>query len=555
MPRFIHRPTLMLRVLVLVALLCAIPAARAGATTNQESWFEDDVNLYANPAGTLGQMRFLGVNRVRVAVRWQLIAPKPLSRRPPANFDASNPASYPAGTWNLWDQIVSDAKADGIALNFDLLGGAPLWATGPGAPRDGAVHLNWNPSPKEFESFARAVATRYSGNYDPVANRLDPGNPNDLPRVSFWSVWNEPDYGPGLAPQGVPGHLKVENSPRMYRNLVAAVWNALQATGHNHDSLVWGELAPRGALNWGVFSGMKPVIFLRAMFCVDANYRPLRGGAARIRGCPANAAGSRQFRARNPGLFRAAGVADHPYMRWYPPNKEQFPDPDSTSLGEIGNLTRALDRLQRVYGSHKRYPIYNTEFGYITTPPKHDTKKLPWLNQYKAAYYLNWAEYLSWKNPRIRSFSQYLLYDPLPATGHTDFGGFASGLVTFGKHARKATYAAWRLPLYLPVTTARRGSRLEVWGCARPAHFAEADTGDSQLVRIQFQRGARGPFKTLRTITVTDPHGYFDIRMSFPGSGTVRISWDYPAADQTLGYFDPTKPHTAYSRSVRVTLH
>ena len=542
------------RVLMLVVLMCAIPAP-AHATKAQESWLEDDVNLYANPAGTLGQLRFLGVNRVRVAVRWQLIAPSPLSRRRPRNFNAADPAAYPPGTWTIWDQIVNDAKADGIALNFDLLGGAPLWATGPGAPRDGQAHLNWNPSPKEFEAFARAVATRYSGDYDPGTEKLDPGNPADLPMVSFWSVWNEPDYGPGLAPQGVPGHLKIENSPRMYRNLVAAVWNALQATGHTHDSLVWGELAPRGALNWGVFSGMKPLIFLRALYCVDSNYRPLRGGAARIRGCPATAAASRQFRARNPGLFRAAGVADHPYMRWYPPNEEQFPDPDSTSLGEIGNLTRSLDRLQRVYGSHKRFPIYNTEFGYITTPPKRDNKKEPWVNQNTAAYYLNWAEYLSWKNPRIRSFSQYLLYDPLPSKSKTDFGGFASGLLTFGTHARKATYAAWRLPLYLPVTTALRGRSLEVWGCARPAHFAQTDTGATQTVQILFQRGSRGPFKMLRTIDVTDPHGYFDLHMRFPGSGTVRLSWDYPVADQALGYFDPMTAHTAFSRSVRITLH
>ena len=59
----------------------------------------------------------------------------------------------------------------------------------------------------------------------------------------------------------------------------------------------------------------------------------------------------------------------------------------------------------------------------------------------------------------------------------------------------------------------------------------------------------------LRTIAVTDPHGYFDLHMRFPGSGTVRIAWDYPVADQALGYFDPTTAHTAFSRSVRITLH
>ncbi|HEX4671373.1 MAG TPA: hypothetical protein VH279_03840 [Solirubrobacteraceae bacterium] len=545
----------MLRVLVLAMLLCAISATRAVAMNSQEAWFEDDVNLYVNPAGTLGQLRFLGVDRVRLAVRWYLIAPKPLSHRRPRKFNAANPAAYPPGVWNALDQIVIDAKADGIALSFDLVGGAPLWATGPNPPPDhGNVHLNWNPSPKEFGSFARAVATRYSGNYDSVTQKLDPGNPGDVPKVSFWSVWNEPNYGPGVAPQGVPGHLNIENSPRMYRNLVAAEWNALHATGHAHDTFVWGELAPRGAPSWGIFSGMKPLIFLRALYCVDANYRELRGEAATIRGCPANAAGSRQFRARNPGLFKATGVAVHPYMRWYRPDREKLPDPDYTSLGEIGNLMRTLDRLQRVYGSQKRYPVYDTEFGYITTPPKHDSKEFPWVSQNTAAYYLNWAEYISWRNPRIRSFSQYLLYDPIPAKSNNDWGGYASGLLTFGKHARKPTYAAWRLPLYLPVTTSGRGRRLEVWGCARPAHFAQADTGDTQIVEIQFRRGSSGPFTTLRTVPVTDPHGYFDLRMNFPSSGTVRVAWDYPASDGLLGSFDPMKPRTAYSRSVAITL-
>lgn len=542
------------RALMLAILMCAIPSARAHAMTGQESWLEDDITLYSNPGATLAQARLLGVTRMRIAVRWQWIAPKPLSRQRPSHFNAADPAAYPPGAWYVWDRIVSDASDAGIALNFDLVGGAPVWATSPGAPRDGRPHLNWNPKPNEFESFVRAVATRYSGNYNPNADKLDPGNPADLPKVSFWSVWNEPDYGPSLAPQGVPNHLKVENSPRMYRNLVAAEWNGLRAAGHTHDTFLIGELAPRGALNWGVFSGMKPLIFLRAMYCVDSQYRPLRGGAAAIRGCPTNAAGSRQFRARNPGLFKASGVADHPYMRWYPPNQEKFPDPNNTSLGQIGNLTRALDRLQRVYGSRTRFPIYDTEFGYITTPPKRDTKRLPWLGQYTAAYYLNWAEYISWRNPRIKSFSQYLLNDPLPANNHTDFGGFASGLLTYGKHVRKATYTAWRLPLYLPVTTTRRGSNLEVWGCARPAQFARTDTGDAQPVQVQFQRGSRGPFTTLRTIMVTDSHGYFDVRMRFPASGTVRLAWTYPTSDQLLGYFDPLKPHTAFSRSVRITL-
>ena len=136
--------------------------------------------------------------------------------------------------------------------------------------------------------------------------------------------------------------------------------------------MIWGELAPRDTgSRWGVFAGMAPLVFLRAMYCVDPSYRPLRGTAAAIRGCPSSAAGSRAFRARNPALFAAAGVSDHAYMRWYPPSDEQDPSPEFSSLGQIANLEHALDRLQRAYGSRRRFPIWNTEFGYITHPPKH----------------------------------------------------------------------------------------------------------------------------------------------------------------------------------------
>jgi hypothetical protein len=297
---------------------------------------------------------------------------------------------------------------------------------------------------------------------------------------------------------------------------------------------------------------MKPMTFVRALYCLDSHYRPLRGSAARLRGCPPTAAGSRRFRAQHPALFRATGFSDHPYMRWYPPNREAQPDPDYSTLGEIRVLQRGLDRALRVYGSHRRYPIYNTEFGYITSPPKRRTRKdpYPWVRQSIAPYYLNWAEYLSWKNGRLVSFDQYLLTDPVRPRLSNSFGGFASGLLNWNGKP-KPGYAAWRLPLYLPVTAAGRGRALEVWGCVRPAAYARLDTGQPQATEIQFQPHSRGPFRTLRTIAVTSPGGYFDVRLRFPGSGTVRLAWSYPADDPRL---DPFGPLQVYSRSVKVSL-
>jgi hypothetical protein len=550
--------------LALSPVLAVLPAAQARASTGQISIFQDDPRLDADPAGTLARMRLLGAQVVRVSVPWYYIAPNPNAPHAPRGFNATDPAAYPSAKWVLWDDIVSDAHKDGITVDFDLMGGAPRWALGPGRPR-GSSNLNWEPNAREFGAFVRAVGTRYSGNYDPALGRSVAGDPNDLPRVTFWSVWNEPDYGPSLAPQGVPGHLTIENSPRLYRNLLGAAWNGLLATGHttSSDTILFGELAPRGESYWGVFSGMTPLDFLRNLYCVDSRYHQLRGSAARIRGCPSTAAASRRFRAQNPALFQASGVADHPYMRWYAPNHEPSPDPvnhlrtgDYTSLGVMGNLTRAMDRLVGVYGSRIRFPIYDTEFGYITSPPKHSpdpnvhSTKVYYLSPAKAADYINWAEYLSWRNPRLLSFDQYLLSDIERPTRSNDWGGFASGLLTWTGY-QKATYYAYRLPLYMPSTTARHGQALEVWGCVRPAAFGVMDSGSPQTAQIEFAPGSSNQYSTIQTVTVGPGNGcYFDLHLTFPSSGNVRLAYTYPAGDMSLG-----NGAEVFGRTIHVTVH
>jgi hypothetical protein len=304
---------------------------------------------------------------------------------------------------------------------------------------------------------------------------------------------------------------------------------------------------------------MTPLVFLRALYCVGAGYRELRGFAARIRGCPTTATGSRRFRAQNPALFGASGVSDHPYMRWYAPNREPNPDPtnhlstrDYSTLGTIGHLTTALDRLVRVYGGHAHFPVYDTEFGYITSPPKHSPDpgsggRVLYLPPATAAAYMNQAEYISWRNPRLRSFDQYLLYDPLRPSRTNDWGGFASGILTWNG-AQKATYYALRLPLYLPVSTTRPGRALEIWGCVRPALYGLLDTNEPQAAEIQFAPQSGGPYTTLETVTIA-PGGacYFDQQVVIPSSGTVRLAYTYPAIEPS-----PAGGVQVYSRVVAV---
>jgi hypothetical protein len=286
---------------------------------------------------------------------------------------------------------------------------------------------------------------------------------------------------------------------------------------------------------------------------VSSSYQQLRGAAAAAVGCPTTPAGSRRFESAHPALFHASGFATHPYPVNLPPTRASSNDPDYTEFSELPRFARTLDRLQRIYGSRKRFPIYNNEYGYITNPPNNSASHF--VSPTTAAYYLNWAEYISWRNSRIASAMQYLLYDPNPRKA-PEFGGFASGLIFYGG-ARKPGYDAYLMPLFLPSTVQRHGGTVEVWGAVRPAHFASLDTGGTpQQVQIQFEPGSSAAFTTLRTVTITGARGYFDAHVAVPSSGSVRLAWSYPPDDPLLtpSLITPGDPDTVYSRTVNVTV-
>jgi hypothetical protein len=487
--------------------------------------------LKTDPAGTLDLLKRLGVDRVRMFMTWNQIAPDPAALTAPAGFDGADPAAYPAADWSVYDAIVRDATARGIGLDLALGPPPPRWASGKGAPQP-AEHTYWRPSAPAFGQFTRAVGTRYSGHYVP------PGATKPLPRVDFWSIWNEPNSGVQLAPQAID-HATVEISARLYRPLVDAAWAGLRATGHARDTILIDELAPAGATFNGApgnFGVMAPLRFLRALYCVGADYRELRGIAATVRGCPPTAAGSARFRAAHPGLFQATGVADHPYPQGLPPDKPTPDEPDFAELAEIPRLIRVLDTLQRIYGSSTRFPIYSTEFGYQTTPPDTESGTVsPTL----AAEYINWSEYITWRQPRLLSYDQYLLDDPPPATG--PYTGFATGLYTYLNQPKPGLYA-YRMPIFLPVVATAAGHALEVWGCVRPAPYARLMTHRPQQAQIQFRAGSSGSFETVQTVTLTARSCYFDVRTTFSGSGSVRLMWSYPHGP------------TIFSRTVDVTV-
>jgi hypothetical protein len=538
MPR--SRRLSLLATLALLATAAFATAARAAST--QVSILQDQAHVFTDPTGTMAQLRSIGVTDVRVFLNWGAVAPSPTSHALPSHFQASNPAAYPARRWAPYDAVVRAAAADGIGVYFDFMGPVPLWATGKAPPGVGRYNPRvFEPSASQFGAFVHAVGARYNGRYTPK------GAGSPLPSVSFWGLWNEPNYGPDLQPQAIRG---VETSPAIYRGLVDAGWSALHATGHGGDTILIGETAPRGANFPGTENGMVPLRFIRALYCVNSSFNWLRGSAAVARGCPANAAGSRRFRAQNPALFQATGFADHAYTSGQQarPNLPTPPfEPDYAGLYDLPKLERTLDRAGAAYGSHYQLPIYNTEFGFQTDPPRSHCGCV-FLSPATAAYYMNWSEYLMWISPRVRSYAQYLLQDG--ADGSVKVSGFSSGL-EYPNGNPKPGYAAFTLPLYLPVTAAGPSGTLTVWGAVRPAPYAQLDTGSQQQLQVQFEPTSGGGWTTVSTVTVINSSGYFRVPVTFPGSGWVRVQYTYPPSFNFVPYTFST---TVTSRTQSITV-
>lgn len=493
-------------------------------------------SVYNQPVATMAELRELGVVRVDVPLFWSYMAPDSSSPVTPS-VDLTDPAVY-SPTWTgPLDLMVRAAKADGIGLQFQLTGPPPRWAEGRGAPHP-ATQTEWRPSASAFGQFVTAMGTRYDGHYTP------PGQASPLPAVRIWSVWNEPNIGANLAPEAVD-HGAVENAPRLYRALLNAAWKALHATGHGSNEILIGELAPAGFRTGtlGVFNNMPPLQFLRALYCVDQSYRPLVGTEAAQRGCPTTAAASKRFAAQNPALFNASAFATHLYLFGLPPDEPAPDEPDYAELPEVGNLEHVLDSLNSVYGSHTRFDIYSTEYGYQTHPPDDEPGTKPPTT---AAAWINWSEYISWRDwPRLRSYDQYLLIDPATCNpsyrpaGHCDF---ATGLETWDGVPKPGFYA-FRMPIYLPVTSTTAGHPLEVWGCVRPYYYVRHETKQPQVVQIQFVPQGGKRWRTVGQVRLVDRYGYLDVEQRFPGSGDVRLAWSYPSGQQI------------YSRTVAVSLH
>jgi hypothetical protein len=521
----------------LATVLGSLPGRALASTTEPSIMTDDSALLYGSVARmeqSMQYMKTLGVDRVKVSMVWSLIGPGSNSRHRP-HFDATNPAAYPSATWTRYDEIVQEAKQIGLPIYFQLTAPAPLWATTSSSEKSG-YRWSHEPNAAEFKQFVEAVGERYSGTYIPtvadtgtdVDPTLLPASGQPLPAVKWWGIWNEPNEVGWLSPQTrVVDKRTVPYAPVLDRALTNAGYEALLATGHatSTNTILIGETASGGKT--------EPLPFVRALYCVATDLRPLTGGAAAALDCPRS--GSRRaFVTANPGLFAATGWAHHPYSFDHPPDVPLKSRPGIVMIANLNQLENSLDGIFATYREPTGLPLYLTEWGYKSNPPN------PFVHTSlsEQATWLNWGEYLTWRDPRVKALAQYLLYDQppniaQPAGTLAYWGTFQTGLL-FSSGQPKPALAAFRLPIWLP--SAHTGSGVTVWGELRPA-----DHSASQYGVIEYEPPGSHTWNWLRIVTTTNSEGFFQVQLPIPHPGAIRLLW------LSSGY------QAFYSRTVAVT--
>jgi hypothetical protein len=332
--------------LLVAALALAGPAqAKRGMAVTIQDDAEFVYGGYAgfsfNQGQALDKAAALGVTRIRTNLSWAKVLG--------AQASLKHAPKSPHYDWGPWDRMIDAAAKRGIRVQITLAGFAPAYATS--NHQVGVV----NPSPAKFGRFANAAATHFGK------------------RVKVWSIWNEPNIKPQLAPLG--------RAPKIYRGLYQAGYKAIRKHSKGAQ-ILFGETNPYGIKG----RATDPLTFLRKVTCVNARYH-------KVRKCK---------------RLVADGYAHHPYD-WKHRPTFRYPGKNNATIGTLGHLTSALTKLRKAgvlsTRRHRTLPVDLTEFGYYAKGPR----KLP---EGKRARYLTKGFSIAYHNPHVRSMLAYLLVVP-----------------------------------------------------------------------------------------------------------------------------------------------
>lgn len=461
------------RVLTCALLACACLGATALGTTapalasqRQVTYFEAP-ELLLNPAtrpGTIKQLQWLGVTAIRLELAWGYIAPGGTSATKP-NFEATNPGSY---DWSDYDEVVAEAKRLKWQVLLTVSSPVPRWATS----NKQAPYVT-RPDDRDFEEFMTAVGRHFGS------------------EVSTYAIWNEPNQPAFLRPQYSPSGKP--EAGWIYRGLFQAGYKGLQAAGLSKPKVLMGEAQPTAKFfknykEGQLYDAVSPVAFMREALCLNANYK-------------------RKSPTCEP--LPAYGFSIHPYTiatgPYYAPS-----NPEDITIGTLGRMVQALNKAAKSGMVKAGLPVYITEFGIRTKPEPEIGVSLSTQAEWDAI-----SERLSWENPRVVSFCQYLLEDDVlhrgPQTGLEKLNG-----------EKKPLYYAFPVPLTVTPT----GHGYSLWGFVRPAHKATT-------VTVLIQKPHSKSWQVLSNVK-TGGLGYWTLKSTVKGS-YWRVRWISPSGAKYEG--------------------
>ncbi len=487
----------------------AAPVARPLEVTIQD----DALLLGERAPDAVRRLVAAGADRVRITASWSHLAPEPRSRRRPA-FEATDPRAYPQGRFEELDRAVRLVTDAGLGVQIDVAFWAPRWAVRrsvAGAPG----RQRWRPDAREYGHFVEAVARRYNGGFEDPVRRG-----RSLPAVRLWTTWNEPNQANFLLPQFERtrrGRWRAV-SPHIYRAMHEAGYDALKRVSDDNQVLL-GGLAPHGARSPGTARSMDPLVFVRALACVDPSLRPLR-----TREC-------RRFRP-----LRADGFAHHPYSGERPDTPSA--DPDAVTLADLDRLSALLDELHRRGRISSPLPLYLTEYGYETNPPD----ALRGVSPEEQASFIGLSTYLAWRRPDTRMFSHFLLDDQgpdgrYPADSPRRWRGYQTGLY-FQDGAEKPALRAFKLPFWAEVEERDGGPFVVLFGQVRPGQGPQRVAIEQQdpsgtwrvvdsVARAETPDPPPGPCDRAGEFQ-TDTAGFYLRAVPFDGERAYRPRWVRP---------------------------
>lgn len=280
---------------------------------------------------------------LRTLVTWKDVAPKK-----PAN--AADPFD-PAYKFDDIDEFVRNAQLRNAEVLMTLWG-TPPWANGDKTP-------NYLPtSMSAFQSFAKAVASRYSGRYA------------GYPFVRFFGIWNESNLGQFLSPQfNAQGKVV---SPAAYAKLAAAGYAGVKA-GNPKALVAIGETSSNGRdkPKSGSSDSTRPGTFAQGV---------------------AKANKSLKFDA----------WAHHPYpvpVNQKPTQNVQWPN---VSLNSLPQFETSIDK----WFGRKNIPVWITEYGHETKPGEPTG-----ITESQQASYVTQAIAIAKKDPRVPMFVWFVMRD------------------------------------------------------------------------------------------------------------------------------------------------